>query len=43
MVNLILIPARKGSVGIKNKNIRIFVECLYRTYLRECKKIKKKI
>ena len=43
MVNLILIPARKGSVGIKNKNIRFFCGMpLIEHTLRECKKIKRK-
>ena len=43
MVNLILIPARKGSVGIKNKNIRIFCGMpLIEHTLRECKKIRRK-
>ena len=43
MVNLILIPARKGSVGIKNKNTRKFCGIpLIEHTLKECKKIKSK-
>lgn len=43
MVNLILIPARKGSVGVKNKNTRIFCGIpLIEHTLKVCQQIKRK-